>query len=658
MKNDAFIKRYGDAGRWCSAERMFHNLLALFQIDSPSGSENVICQHLSRYLASLKPGSEHRDGSGNLYARFDGGNPDGITLMFAAHMDTWPTLSGERSAGFREDGIVYETGSLNLGADDKCGIAMILELLHMRHRYLQYLKSLDVLFTVGEETAWKGARLASQILLDGVDLVVSTDVPVRKTDESQTALAVHHFSRKKDRDSIVQVLARSAAEMSLSPAILGKDDGHVGGDASIFFQRGCSVVDFCSTVVNAHTTYEYFHFPSLVHNTDWLFDFTCRIARQWRPGKNVSQENPVAQPPLNVTRPALTCPDGLAKYIIKSLKTYDADTCARLYHEMARIMDDEPGAEITRFIQCFLVASLKPQRPGFAAAFAVVRERVFAMKEVLVEGLLRRNMQEFAGTLLETGSYDTLLRCLCADTGGEYHGWEYVHEALMLVVLDSSGLLNTGEIIILLKQYVGRYDRDRWLYVLLKSNDVSAAMLVDYLGGYNNAVALSRAMELVQWVYSLCSNPLKNLMLKLLGDMRQPSTAHYLLDLLESGKESGETIEKAVAHNADLLMERLVELINIDQERIRGVIPRVRFDLAGIMNKEIQRFTGKDLDEETLRSLVKNVYALTYAHHRMENTSMYKYLAIRKTFFMLKMYTPHQCMRLCGLLAGFDGLHN
>ena len=67
------------------------------------------------------------DEHGNLIATYPGDRDD--TLLLSFHMDTAGTDTGIKPQ--IRDGVIYSDGTTILGADDKSGIAQVLELLHL-----------------------------------------------------------------------------------------------------------------------------------------------------------------------------------------------------------------------------------------------------------------------------------------------------------------------------------------------------------------------------------------------------------------------------------------------------------------------------------------------------------------------------------------------
>jgi tripeptide aminopeptidase len=132
--------------------RLLETFLDLVRIDSPSGEEEAISEELAKRLRKLGLTVE-RDAIHNIVARLPG---DGPPLMLAAHMDT--VTPGRGIKPTVRDGVVYSDGSTVLGADDKSGVAVILEVLKtITERGLPH-PPLEVVITVQEETGLVGAQ--------------------------------------------------------------------------------------------------------------------------------------------------------------------------------------------------------------------------------------------------------------------------------------------------------------------------------------------------------------------------------------------------------------------------------------------------------------------------------------------------------------------
>jgi tripeptide aminopeptidase len=132
--------------------RLLDTFLELVSIDSPSGEEETVSRHLEQVLGDLGLEVE-RDAMHNVVGRLPG---QGETVLLAAHMDTVTPGSGVKP--LVRDGVVYSDGTTVLGADDKSGVAVILEVLHTLLEQELPHHPLEVVLTVQEETGLVGAR--------------------------------------------------------------------------------------------------------------------------------------------------------------------------------------------------------------------------------------------------------------------------------------------------------------------------------------------------------------------------------------------------------------------------------------------------------------------------------------------------------------------
>jgi len=127
-------------------------VIALFEdllhINSPSGGEAEIARYLMERLGELGL-SPVLDAAGNVLAFADG---DGEPLLLCAHMDTVEDTANLRVV--HDSGILRSDGTTILGADDKAGIATILEAVRRARRR----PPLDIVFTVREEVGLVGAN--------------------------------------------------------------------------------------------------------------------------------------------------------------------------------------------------------------------------------------------------------------------------------------------------------------------------------------------------------------------------------------------------------------------------------------------------------------------------------------------------------------------
>lgn len=133
------------------------DLLGLFlemvRIDSESGDEARFLAYLDDLLAREFGIECHRDEYGNLTAQLPGlHSRSGHTVLFGAHADT--VKPGKGIDPVVIDGVVRSRGETVLGADDKAGIAELIEALRTATRR----PPVDIVITREEELGVRGAR--------------------------------------------------------------------------------------------------------------------------------------------------------------------------------------------------------------------------------------------------------------------------------------------------------------------------------------------------------------------------------------------------------------------------------------------------------------------------------------------------------------------
>ena len=117
-------------------ERLTAEFTRLAAIASPSLGEGEISRYLVERLRRLgaevvmDDAGERAGGEcGNLIARFPAAGKGGEPLLLSAHMDTVEPCAGVKPV--LHDGIFTSAGETVLGADDKAGLAEIIEALEV-----------------------------------------------------------------------------------------------------------------------------------------------------------------------------------------------------------------------------------------------------------------------------------------------------------------------------------------------------------------------------------------------------------------------------------------------------------------------------------------------------------------------------------------------
>jgi len=165
----------------CPADdRLLSTFLDLVRIDSPTKGERELALAVARELSEL--GFEVRfddtmpvtgSDTGNLIAELSS-LPEAPVLVLSAHMDCVEPCRGVSPVV--EDGVISSLGDTVLGADDKAGIAAILEACRRLIEDGSPRPALKVVFTVSEETGLVGAKaLAEHDAAGDVCLVLDAD---------------------------------------------------------------------------------------------------------------------------------------------------------------------------------------------------------------------------------------------------------------------------------------------------------------------------------------------------------------------------------------------------------------------------------------------------------------------------------------------------
>ncbi|GLP96554.1 M20/M25/M40 family metallo-hydrolase [Paraferrimonas sedimenticola] len=143
-----------------NTSRLHQSLIRYLKIDSESTNELAMAQTLAEDLGHLgfEVTKQEVDpaisNAFNIYARLKGQLPGNI--LFSCHMDT--VSPGNGIEPIIEDGVMRSKGDTILGADDKSGIAAILEAITSVQETEMPHQSIEVAFTVHEEGGLHGSK--------------------------------------------------------------------------------------------------------------------------------------------------------------------------------------------------------------------------------------------------------------------------------------------------------------------------------------------------------------------------------------------------------------------------------------------------------------------------------------------------------------------
>lgn len=144
-------------------ERLLAEFCELVKIDSPTRKERQIADLLKNRLESLgllvtedQAGLAIDGNCGNLFAYLKGNLPQAPRLLLSAHMDTVDPCLGIEPV--LQNGRITSAGPTILGADDKAGLAPILEALRTIQEQNIPHGDIQVIFSVAEEGGLNGSK--------------------------------------------------------------------------------------------------------------------------------------------------------------------------------------------------------------------------------------------------------------------------------------------------------------------------------------------------------------------------------------------------------------------------------------------------------------------------------------------------------------------
>lgn len=151
-------------------QRLIDTFTELVEVDSVSGKEGAFVQLLSQKLSTLGLVVIEDDsmtttklGSNNLIAKHKG-NLDKQPIFFSCHVDT--VEPGEGIKVIEKNGVLYSKGETILAADNKAGIAILLEMMETINEHKIETGPIEFVFSPGEEIGLIGAAALDMSLID------------------------------------------------------------------------------------------------------------------------------------------------------------------------------------------------------------------------------------------------------------------------------------------------------------------------------------------------------------------------------------------------------------------------------------------------------------------------------------------------------------
>ena len=216
---------------YVNEERLLNEFIELVQIDSETKHEKKIASVLKKKFTALglevtednaKEKTGH--GAGNLICTLRGNKSNADPIYFTSHMDT--VVPGKNIKPSVQDGYIVSDGTTILGADDKAGLAALLEMIKVLKENKLEHGDIQFIITVGEESGLVGAKALDPSLIkakygfavdsDGEvgDIIVSapTQAKIRAVIKGKTA---HAGLEPEKGVSAIQIAAKAIAKMPL-----------------------------------------------------------------------------------------------------------------------------------------------------------------------------------------------------------------------------------------------------------------------------------------------------------------------------------------------------------------------------------------------------------------------------------------------------------
>lgn len=230
-------------------DRIVQTFLELIAIDSPSGDEDAIAAELELRLRTLGLDAS-QDSHGNVLGRREGA---GEPILLSAHMDTVEPGRGIKPVFDGED-IIRSDGAAILGADNKAGCAVILEVIRSAIEDGARTRPIEVAISRGEEIGLVGASNMDYSRISAkVAIVIDSGGPPSSVQGASPysygyRIEVHGRAAHAGLEPEKGVPAISIA----AEAVLGMPQGRIDFEttANVGLIKGGTVVnavpDFCS----------------------------------------------------------------------------------------------------------------------------------------------------------------------------------------------------------------------------------------------------------------------------------------------------------------------------------------------------------------------------------------------------------------------------
>jgi len=211
-------------------KRLIRNFMDLVRIDSPSKQEAAVVKRVKADLKKLglKPvednaGKKFGGSAGNVFATLNGTVPGAPVIFLNAHLDTVSPGRGIKPR--RRGGYIESDGTTILGADNKAGVAIILEVLRFIRENDVPRGDIKAVFTVSEEIGLYGAKYMRRkaisadfgLTLDGgeIDEIINRAPSQDNISARIRGRAAHAGVHPEDGINAIKVASHAVSSMKL-----------------------------------------------------------------------------------------------------------------------------------------------------------------------------------------------------------------------------------------------------------------------------------------------------------------------------------------------------------------------------------------------------------------------------------------------------------
>lgn len=239
-------------GKKFNLKTLTDTFIDLVSIYAPSGAEEPVQQYILPILERSMD-SAYLDDYGNVLAQKRFGDGDAVVLL-SAHMDSVPRTQKDRiikKRGYRVHAEMKDGSGAILGADDRAGMAIIMESLNNVPE--QFTGTIKIAFSREEEIGCVGANHIPQSFLSDVNLAIVVD---RRGDSDIVVGCGEAFCSDDTGEYLKSIPETSIDDWSCV-------EGGVS-DAFVFANLGINSVNLSAGYWDEHTDKECAHLKSMM----------------------------------------------------------------------------------------------------------------------------------------------------------------------------------------------------------------------------------------------------------------------------------------------------------------------------------------------------------------------------------------------------------